>query len=329
MMRLQVLFLALIALLAPSDQALLLVWMAVGLMGFSLGLQGVVFNFMLSKVVPVERRGALHGLRSSAAGVLLIAVSAVGGWLVDRAGFPLGYGYTFLLGFVLTSLGLVAFGLLREPDSREIHADDTAIGARMRQLPVLLRAEPQFRRFLVARLLGTAARGAMPMYIIFVSRRFGVTGLELGYLTIAFTMANSFSSLGWGALADRLGFKRVFQSALASWAAGSALLLLAPTPLTAYAVFVLVGAGLSGFQVSSQNLVLEFGTERDRAMRIALSNTGSEVCGMAGFLGAGLLADQVSLRLVFWLSMGLQLAAIALMTRVREPRRRVPPQVEL
>ena len=75
-------------------------------------------------------------------------------------------------------------------------------------------------------------------------------------------------------------------------------------------------------------VVLEFGTQRDRAMRIAISNSGSEFVGTFGFLVAGLLADLATLQLVFGLSIAFQLAAIALMRRVREPRVRVIPTIE-
>jgi MFS family permease len=327
-MRLQVLFLALIALLVPTEYVLPLVWLAMGLLGLALGMQGVVFQFVISKTVPVTRRGVLLGLRNSAAGVALLGVAFLGGYLVEWKGFPAGYGYTFLIGFLLTSLGLVAFGFLREPDSIEVH-DGAPLRARLRELPALLRAEPDFRRFLVARLLGTASRGAMPMYILFIGRELSIGGGQLGLFSATFFVANSFSGLGWGVLADRVGFKGVFQAALLCWAAGSALIILAPAGTLTYAgIYVLVGAGMSGFMLAGQNLVLEFGTQRDRPMRIAISNSVSEFVGMFAFVAAGLLADLATLQLVFALSIVCQLAAILLMRRVREPRVRVAPTID-
>lgn len=319
-LRVQVLFLAVIALAIPTEQALELIWVAVGLMGLALGMQGVAFNFVVSKTIPPELRGRLHGLRNAAAGTLLMAVGWIGGLLVESQGFPRGYGWTFALGFALTSLGLVAFALLREPDSVSPRAAGTDFAARLRELPGLLRAEPQFRRFLGARLCGTAARGAMPLYIVLVSRRLSVTGTELGIYTVAFTLANSFGGLGWGLLADRIGFKRIFQLALCVWAGGSGIAIFAGSPWGALALFIAVGAGVSGFMLSSQNLVLEFGGEGDRPMRIAISNTLSEGVGMCSFLAAGVLADQVAIEPVLIASITLQVAGVALMSRVQEPR---------
>jgi MFS family permease len=326
-MRLQLLLLALIALLVPSDYALGLVLLVMGIFGLALGMQGVVFNFVVSKTIPVERRGRLLGLRNAAAGGTLLFVAAGGGYFIDRYGFPAGYGYTFLTGFVLTTLGLLAFALLREPDSVELR-ESTPVLTRVREIPTLLRNEPDFRRFLVARLLGTVARGALPFFVIFVGLRFGISGLRLAALTIAFTVAQSVSALAWGLMADRLGFRVVFVSSLLTWIAGT-LLVAAPWVEAMYAVFLLVGTGMGGFMLSAQNLVLEFGTAFDRPMRIATANSLSEFVGMLGFLGAGILADAVTVWSVFVVAVGVQLCALVVMRNVIEPRVPIEPTVPL
>jgi MFS family permease len=326
-MRLQFLFLALIALFVPTDSALALVWLVMGLFGLALGMQGVIFSLVVSKAVPVNRRGRLLGLRNATSGLTLILVAGLGGYFIDRYGFPGGYGYTFLTGFVLTSLGLAIFALLREPVSRELRESAPVI-ERARAIPGLLREEDNFRRFLMARLFATAARGAIPFYVIFVAARFGISGQRLAVLTIAFTVAQSLSGLGWGLMADRTGFRAVFIGALLAWIAGTSLLIV-PRIEAMYAVFLLVGVGFSGFMLSSQNLVLEFGTALDRPLRIATANSLSELIGMIGFFGAGLLADLAPLWAVFVAATALQLSALVAMRRVVEPRIPVEPTVPL
>jgi MFS family permease len=324
-MRLQFLFLALIALFVPTDSALALVWLVMGLFGLALGMQGVIFSFIVSKAIPVNRRGRLLGLRNATSGLTLIVVAGVGGYFIDRYGFPDGYGYTFLTGFGLTSVGLAIFALLREPVSRELR-ESVPVIERARAIPALLREEDNFRRFLTARLLATAARGAIPFYVIFVASRFGISGQRLAVLTIAFTVAQSLSGLGWGLMADRTGFRAVFIGALLAWIAGTSLLV-APRIEAMYAVFLLVGVGFSGFMLSSQNLVLEFGTALDRPLRIATANSFSELVGMFGFFGAGLLADLAPLWAVFVCATALQLSALVAMRSVVEPRVPIEPTV--
>ena len=319
-MRVQILFLALVALFVPQPRvALWLVWLCVGLFGLAQGLQGVAFQVVMAKVIPIERRGRLLGLRDLTSGVVLIGVAAIGGYLIERFGFFAGNGYTFLLAFGLTSLGLGAFARVREPAGRELR-DPMPLRKRVRELPALLRAEPDFRRFLSARLFASAARGVLPLYIVWIGREFGMTGARLGTFTIVFSIAQSGSTLGWGWLGDRSGYKRVFQLSNVFGLAGTSLLLVSSSVWMASFTYALVGAGLGGFMLAGSNLVLEFGTERERAMRIAAHNASTELVGMLGFLAAGLLADSVSFRSAFLASIVLQALAILRVRGMKDPR---------
>ena len=321
-MRLQLLFLALVALFVPSSSfALWLVWLFVGFFGLAQGLQGVAFQVVMAKVIPIDRRGRLLGLRDVASGIVLVGVAAIGAFLVERFGFSAGTGYTFLLAFALTSLGLGAFARVREPAGRDLRPP-MRLRERVRELPALLRAEPEFRRFLSGRLLASAARGVLPLYIVWIGRDFGMTGARLGTFTVIFSLAQSGSTLAWGWLGDRAGYKRVFQLSTLSGLAGTALLLTSSSVWLASLTYVLVGAGVGGFMLAGSNLVLEFGTERERAMRIAANNASTELVGMLGFLVAGLLADRVSLRCAFLVSIGLQALAIIRVWGMRDPRGR-------
>jgi MFS family permease len=300
--------------------ALALLWVVIALFGFSIGMQGVAFQVVMAKVIPLERRGRLLGLRDLSSGVVLLGVSALGGVLLDRFGFARGNGFTFLLAFVLTSLGLGAFASVREPAGRELR-EATPFHRRWRELPSLLAREPDFRRFLVARLLAGTARGVLPLYIVWIGSRFELTGARLGAFTMLFAIAQSTSTLGWGLLGDRTGYKSVFALSSGAWLSGSALFLFAPSLWTAYVTYALVGSGLGGFMIAGQNLVLELGGERERAMRIATHNSFTELAGVVGFLGAGVLADAVSFAASFGTSILLQALAIAAIARMREPRR--------
>jgi len=274
---------------------------------------------VMAKVIPLDRRGRLLGLRDLVSGIVLIFVSLVGGLLLDRYGFASGNAATFMLAFILTSLGLGAFARVREPAARELRPP-TSLGARLGELPGLLRAEPDFRAFLAARLMASAARGVLPLYIVWIERSFGVTGTRLGSLTILFSLAQSSSTLGWGFLGDRAGYRIVFAASTASWLLGTGLLLVAPSLAAAYVTYALVGAGLGGFMISGSNLVLELGSERERAMRIATSNASTELVGMVGFLGAGALADGLGFAAAFAVSILLQGLAIVRILALRDPR---------
>jgi MFS family permease len=321
-MRVQILGLALGALLLPTPWSLLSAWLFLALFGGFLGVQGVVFNFLVSKVIPVKLRGRLMGLRNALAGLSATAVAFFAGTLVERRALGNGFGATFLLAFALTSAGLLLLLFVREPASPSVR-EASRVGRRLRQLPALLRADRAFTRYFVARALATVGRMAVPFYIVFAKEHIDIGGQRLGMLTAAFVLAQSTGNLFWGLVADRRGFRAVFLVTLTVWVLSVVLLMQASGFPTLLAVFAGLGTGLGGFQMSAQNLVLEFGSRDDLPMRIAVANAASFLVAALGVVAGGLAVLAFSYVPVFWTAIAFQLAALAIvMVGVDEPRRR-------
>lgn len=322
-MRVQVLGLAVAGFLLSGVPALIAVCGFLALFGFFMGMQGVIFSTLVSKVIPVQRRGRLIGLRNALAGLTAGAVGGVGGHLVDIDALGNGYASTFLLSFVLTAAGLLMLAFIREPDSPSVRPP-TRLGSRLRELPDLLRSDPAFTRYFLARALATMGRMSVPFYVLYAGQTIELDGATLGLLTAAFVLASSCGNLAWGEIADRTGFRAIFVASLMLWIA-SALALLAFGDQRNVLVLIMVGigAGFGGFQMSSQNLVLEFGSRANLPMRIALANSASELVGAIGPLAGGLIAAFVSYRAVFWVAIMFQVAAVVwVLLAVPEPRHR-------
>lgn len=321
-MRVQVLGIALAGFFLPREWNAVAVCVLLGLFGFFLGMQGVVFNTLVSKVIPVERRGFLMGLRNFLSGVTAAGVGRFGGWLIDQNALGNGYASTFLVSFVLTAAGLCMLLFVREPDSPFVRAK-AAVRQRVRELPSMLRADRGLMLYFVARAMGVAGRMAMPFYVLHAGTRMTITGTQLGELTAVFALSQSTFQLAWGTLADRTGFRATFLLALLTWIA-SALLLLHTAQFTGVLVaYAGIAAGLGGFMFSAQNLVLEFGAREDIPMQIAVANTASEAMGVIGPIAAGLLAASFSYGPVIVIGIGFKLVAVAVVLwGMEEPRRR-------
>jgi len=321
LLRLQVLGIALAGFFLPVEWNLAMVCVFLGLFGFFMGMQGVIFNVLLAKVIPIELRGRLSGLRNALAGVTAAGVAYLGGgWLVETNALGNGYAATFLVAFVLTELGLLMLLFIREPDAPAVRVR-TGVAARLADLPALLRADSNFTVFLAACVLGALGRIAMPYYVLYAQQTLAIGGHELGVLTAAFLLAATTLNLGWGLLADRTGFRVVFLASLAVWIAGTFMLLGAGSFSALVAVFVALGAGSGGFMMGQQILVLEFGAREDLPLRIGVVNAATEAMGVVAPLAGGALASFVDFPSVFFCAIGFKLAAAALVAlRMREPR---------
>jgi MFS family permease len=323
LMRVQVLGLALAGLLLSPDWAVRVILGVLFLFGFFMGMQGVVFNYLMSKVIPVDRRGRLLGLRNALAGVTAAGVAYLGGhYLIEPNVLGNGYAVTFLAAFVLTTFGLSMLLAVREPEPPEVRAP-APLRERLRDLPQLLRSDRDFTWYFLCRALATMGRMAAPFYILQAGAVIGLSGTNIGVLSTAFVLANSVANLGWGLLADRSGFKRVFVLALLLWIVSVAALMLAGTLGEFVAVFLGIGTGLGGFMMAAQNMVLEFGSRSDLPLRIAVANSAQELVGAIGPLLGGILAVAFGRETVFGVAIGFQIAAVgAVMLVVDEPRNR-------
>jgi MFS family permease len=323
-MRFSVLGIALSGLYLPPTYALWAIFFWLTLFGLFQGMQGVIFNYLMSKVIPVSKRGRLTGLRNFLAGITSAAVAVAGAEIfLGSEPDAAGYSYTFILAFVLTMCGLMALAFTREPEPPTLRPRSSLL-KRLSDLPALLRADPAFTRYFLARSLATAGRMALPFYILYAGSSMELTGTNLGILTVAFTIAGTVSNLVWGAMADRYGFRLVFLLSIAVWVAATLLLVASAGLIMTAIVFAAIGAAVQGFQASSQNLTLEFGHRDDLPMRIAIANSASEFAGALGPLLGGLIAAAFGYPAMFLVSVAFLVAGgVMVVFMVPEPRHRV------
>ena len=327
LMRVQVLGLALAGYFLSGWPLVGMTLLMLLLLGLFNGMQRVAFQMLLSKVIPIDRRGRLQAWRNVTGGIIAALLSyAAGKWLIDGNMWGNGYATTFLLAFVLTSLGLVALQWgVKEPDSIAVRPQ-LSLRERLRDVPALL-AEGNYRWFVIAQGLAMAGRIAAPFYILIATANMPLDGATIGILSLAFLGADTLSNLLWGYSGDRIGYRATFIAAQLCTLAGLALLALVAAPWAVILAFCAFGIGSSGYQMSAQTMVLEFGSREDLPMRIALSTTvEGGVSAIAPLIGGALL-HWAGVEPLMIAATGLSLLAlIALLLRVREPRSHVAPQ---
>ncbi len=324
LMRVQILGLALAGWFLSGQSLLIAVIAFLFLLGLFSGWQGVAFQYLLAKVIPISRRGRLQGWRNMVGGLIAALLSYFAGrYFVGNNLWGNGYGVTFLTAFILTSLGLTAIRLLmKEPELPTLRPRMRMI-ERLREFPAMLRADVGFRNFMIARTFAISGRMASPFYIIYAAHTVSMGGQTIGSLSFAYLIADTLTNLGWGHLADRSGFRSSFVGALVVWIAAIALLMSVHTLPLFFVAFFGLGAANSGYQMSAQNIVFEFGHRDDMAMRLALSNTAESTMASLGPLVGGLIAATLGYETVFGLSIVLLAVALVLMIKlVEEPRKR-------
>jgi MFS family permease len=284
-------------------------------------MQNVLFNVLMAKTIPQNMRGRLLGLRFFLGGLTASCVAWIGGrFLVEGNVLGNGYAATFLLAFALTALGLSLLMLVREPESREVRAASST-RARLKEIPGMLRTDRNFASYFAVQAIATIGFFATPFYVLGAGAKLGLTGTLLGDLSFLLLISQTFAHLGWGWLGDSFGFRIVLFVGLASWAAGALVLAVAGSFWGVAGAFVLLGLGLAGFQLGTQNLVFDFPGQTDLPMRLALVNSSQSLIQGFGALAGGQLVSLAGYEAVFIAAALVKLAAaVLLLLRVREPR---------
>ncbi len=324
MMRVQLLGIALAGWFLPLEPRLIVTLVFLFLWGLFSGPQGVAFQYLLAKGIPISRRGRLQAWRNVTGGAISAVLSYfAGSYLLQHKILGNGYATTFALAFVLTSLGLTAFRFLfREPIPPTIRPK-MAMWDRVQEFPALIRKDRGFLYFMIARTFAIAGRAAAPFFIIYAGLTIHVSGTVIGLLSLVYLGADTLTNLGWGYAADKFGFKSTFVGALAFWIVAAALMMSAHGLEFIAFAFALQGIANAGYQLSAQNIVLEFGHRDDIAMRLAISNTAENTMMALGPFLLGAIAATAGYDVVFGFSIGLEAIALVLVIwMVEEPRKR-------
>jgi len=301
------LFFALILLMTATGGTLMPAWMDV-----------------IGRAVPTTLRGRFFGVANVVAAVGGLLGSVLVAWWLSAVAPPRSYALCFAAAFVFLAVSYVALATAREPAGIPVTAPGR-LGAYLRRMPGLLRADADLRWFLAARTAGIVGTMGNGFYTVYALRALDAQEWHVGAFTTSFLAGQVIGNLALGWLADRAGHRIVLVAGAAAQTAGALAALAATSSGALGPVFVLVGVHQASMHVSARTILLEFA--RDPAQRptyIGLGNTALAPVTFAGPLAAGVLADHAGFAAVFAASAVTSALAIGvLLARVREPRARV------
>jgi hypothetical protein len=291
----------------------------------SSGLIGQPFLDMVGKTIPASRRGGFFAQRNFWGNILVLGASAaVGALLAEPLGltFPRNVAVLFLLAGVFFALTALAWRLVDEPPSA-VDGASVSVGAQFRRGFRLLKTDPHYRTFVLARLALVPPEWVTPFYIVYAKEALGIAPQMIGVYLAARTVASVLSNLGWSRLSDRHGNRAVVQGAAIVGLGVPLVALLngtvarhlpARSLLPAYGyglVFVVMGVFSSGTLIAGISYLLDIVPEAERPLYLGFNST---LFGIARFsaLASGLLIDWLGFAPLLIISAGFYLLGIIL-----------------
>ena len=294
-----------------------------GMASASSGICNPAWYDMIAKVIPLKKRGMWAGVSNSLGAFLGIAGAWVAGSILVAWVYPHNFALCFFLAFIAASISWVGLALNREPVSPIVKAP-SSLNNYFKQLPGVLRRDPNYVRFLTSRTVANLGGMAAGFFMVYGMEKFSFSGAQVGSLTGVLIASQAVMNLVFGALGDRHGHKGILVSVSFSLALASAAAWLATSPAWMYLSFALLGVAMAGYSVSGMNIILEFCAPQDRPTYIGLTNTLlAPGVALAPLIG-GLLATRLGYRPMFLIAVLVSILGGALVAWwVREPRHQI------
>ena len=295
------------------------------------GLGGLSFMEIVGKTISPRRRGVFFAWRLAAGGVAGLLGTLLVRYLVDERG-PLAFPYNFALLFtaalVAGWLGLAAFGRVTEPADTDLRPPASPVAQTRRALR-LVRADDNYRRYLLVRVLLVVAGIAPPFYAVYVQQRLGGPLAMVGVYLAVYTTANLLSHVFFGRFSARLGNRQTL--IVSTWAGllmTGAVLALAfaasPLRLSGQAaslwlipIFVLYGVRESGIGVASHSLLLDLAPPVERSLYVGFTNTLMGLVLLVTGI-SGLIVAALGYAALFLLTAAAHVLALVAAGRMRE-----------
>ena len=316
--------LAIVALTAATignQLALILAFIFACWQSFGGGFTATAWQSMIAKIMPSSIRGTFYGVQSAAAYFLASLGAVIAGSLLQNLPTPYGFVVCFALAGVMMFISLGFLAQTREPEHEIIEAEPEPVSSYLRRLGAILRDDPNFRWFVIARVVSQVGLMATNFYAIYAVRQFNVNDSTIGVMTGTLLVAQGIGNIALGWIGDRFGHRYgIIFGALAM--AGSALLAMAARDvLTLHLVFVAAGIGTAALWTTVLALTSEFGSSADRPYYIGLSNTLTAPATLLAPIIGGWLADAAGFGVAFGLAtVGGIITALILIFYVREPQ---------
>ena len=319
------LFLA-IVLLSSSSLLLATFFALYALFCFSKGIGSPAWDDMLAKIIPLRKRGRFLGWTNFLAGGVSIFGAFLSIYLLKNFPFPKNFALCFLFAFSAAAISYVFLTLIKEP-AYPVKRRESSFKEYFLRLPSLLKKDKNFSSFLIAGALLSCGAMATSFFAVHAMNKLTLPDSQIGVFTLLLLSGQTISSILWGYLGNKKGYKLVMEAGILLTILSILLAVFSSSIYLFYVVFFTFGWSFSASIISSIGVVLEFSTPDMRPTYIALSNTiRAPFMSLSPLLG-GFLADRVGFPLVFVITIFIILAGLLyLVFLVKEPRH-LPPSL--
>jgi len=303
--------------IGDANKSLTLFLIGVGLFffSFSAGFGAIYFKELQAKLFSKKYRGKTMANRQIAGAIASILSAGVTGYVLSNFEAPDSYAYLFMTSSIFMAIGFYSFVTIEEPAKEKISQKEKNFSLFVKNAITLLKEDKRLQQQIVVIFLSFSYFLSMPFVILHANASITLTGWMLG----GFIMVQMLGSIIGSTFLWRKIFNYEKMLSLAFvfmiFAFGVALF---ANDLYSYAlVFLLLGVGLDGINISSMNLVIEIAPEEKRPIYTALQTNITSIGLFFPILGGVLLKYLGDYQLIYTISIVLLVLGLILSLRLK------------
>ena len=241
------------------------------------GLAGISYTDITAKAIPSAKRTNLYVVKqffgSAAAFLGGLAVSQI--FSFGNLSYPTNYSISLLIGFVGLLIASIGFWIIYEPASEKIPDGRESLKEYLKKVPKFIKADYNFRRFIIVENMASFSIMIMPFYMIFAKEIFNVDNSYIGRYLIFQICGTIFSTIIWGLLAKKFNAKAIVRICVTI---GGLIPLIAIGlsflgPDYFAGVFLLLGFIISGRRVGFEPYLLDIAPDEHRTEYLGIRGT--------------------------------------------------------
>lgn len=280
---------------------------------------------LVARVIPSDRLASSWAIRKILTAIIGIFAGGIIKTVLDRHSGAEGFGILYLYAFAGLMCSYLIFAMIRETKPLPPHPDKPrrTLLENMRSLPGLIRAHPEYRRFLKIKLLTMGIYVPAPFLAIHALETTGRGPGFLGELVVAQMTGTITGNILAGWLGDRHGGRILLIIARLSLIALCLGAVFAASAAVFLVIFFLFGFGLNFNEVGEATVTLEIVPPDRRPTCVAIITA----LALPGMLTAALLSTLLR-GLTHSIAPAALLGAVAMTAslhfalRIKEPRRK-------
>lgn len=281
----------------------------------------------LGKTIP-RRRGLLFGISNFSGGLLGLGLGWLLIYLLDKYPFQQAMPVIFGISLIASLISYVSILSWREvipPDSffEETTAEDKTFSRVL--------GDKNFVNYIIWRGGLVILEIATPFYTLSALETLSAGAAQVGIFTTILAFSQAVLNPLWGWLGDKKGFLRIIQIAALSGIVGAVCAIAVPSLTTYYVIFFLIGAMISGLQISNLNIIFEFSPRNLIPSYTAVSQLAlTPLASIVPLLG-GIIAERGGYNIDYWLAASLGLVGLLGLSKfVKNPKKKeiIPAYVE-